>query len=61
MVLKNRFVVLFLLHKFVLMLRMLQKTIEFLVNITISSGNCVLNSLKILIKIGSFAMFKTIK
>jgi len=58
--LKDRFLVLFLLHKFVIMLQMLQKKIEILVNITINNGNCVVNSLKILIKIGSLAMFKTI-
>ena len=40
------------------MLQMLQKRVEILVNITNISGICLLNSLKIPIKIGSLAMFE---
>lgn len=60
MLLKKRLLVLFLLHKFVIMLQMLRKTRYLLVNITINSFNCLRDSLKSLFKLGSLAMFKVI-
>ena len=42
------------------MLQMLQEKPQILVNITINSGNCLVGSLKSLIKIGSLAMFEVI-
>lgn len=42
------------------MLQMLQVKLLILVNITINSGNCLVDSLKFLIKIGSLAMFEVI-
>ncbi len=42
------------------MLQMLQEKARLLVNITINSGNCLVDSLKSLFKIGSLAMFEVI-
>lgn len=42
------------------MLQMLQVKGIILVNITINRADCLVNSLKSLIKIGSLGMFKTI-
>ena len=60
MVLKKALISSFLLHKFAIMLQMLQEKPRILVNITINSGNCLVGSLKSLIKIGSLAMFEVI-